>query len=250
METVVFNNTIEEALSVPCTSVYEALSRALTAVMVHNGREYVHADIVAQRWHFPLSSYYQIPTWSTLKHDLEIAAKGSLEVRLKGVIFNSAQEDHRISQLVQVSLTNLETETLLELNKEATARGFRKRNGSKSKNYIQFIDEAYPKTLEGVKERAVLKARWAINSLQRQQADALDCQETRDWVRKCSHYIELVKDLKAIGVGPDVIEGYQGVLVQYRTQLDAVEVRYSDAIRVLECYVENIGLGVKILETT
>lgn len=250
METVVFNNTIEEALSTPCTSVYEALSKALSVVMAHNGREYVDPDIIAQRWHFPLSSYYQVPTWSVLKHDLELASKGALEVRLKSVSFSNAQEDHRIAELVRGSLTNIDSETLLELNKEATARGFRKRNGSKSKNYIQFIDEKYSEVLESVKESAVLKARWAINALQRQQADALDSQETRDWVRKCSHYSELVKDLKAIGVSSEVIGGYQSIVTQYRTQLDAVEARYSDSIKSLETYVENVGLGVKILETT
>jgi hypothetical protein len=250
METVVFNNAIEEALSTPATSVYEALSKALTAVMAHNGREYVHSDLIAQRWHYPLSSYYQPPTWSTLKHDLELASKGALEVRLKTITFNNAPEDYRVSQLVQSSLTNIDAEVLLELNKQATARGFRKRNGSKSKNYIQFIDEYYPKTLESVKESAVLKARWAINALQRQQVDALDCQETRDWVRKCSHYIELVKDLKAIGVDPKIIEGYQSIVQQYRTQLEAVEVRYSDAIKSLEVYVENVGLGVRLIEAT
>jgi hypothetical protein len=246
METVVFNNAVEEALSTPCTSVYEALSKALAAVMLHNGREYVYPDIVAQRWHFPLSSYYQVPNLSVLKHDLELASKGALEVRLKGFSFNNVPEDHRVSDLVCSSLTNIDNETLLELNKKATARGFRKG----SKNYIQFIDESYSKTLESVKESAVLKARWAINTLQCQQADALDCQETRDWVRKCSHYIELVKDLKAIGVSSEVINGYQSIVVQYRTQLDAVEQRYSDAIKSLEVYVENIGLGAKVLETT
>lgn len=250
METVVFNNAIEEALSTPCTSVYEALSKALTEVMLHNGRKYVHVDVIAQRWHYPLSSYYQVPTWNTLKHDLEIAAKGALEVRLKIVTFNNAQEDYRVSQLVRGSLTTIESETLLELNKQATARGFRKRGGSKSKNYIQFIDENYPKVLESVKESAVLKARWGIKTLQRQQADALDSQETREWVHKCSHFIELVKDLKAIRVDSEIIEGYQGIVTQYRTQLDAVEVRYSDAKKSLETYVENIGLGVKLSETT
>lgn len=250
METVVFNNAVEEALATPCTSVYEALSKALTAVMIHNGREYVHTDIVAQRWHYPLSSYYQPPTWVNLKHDLEVASKGALEMRLKGVTPSNSQEDYRVSEFVRKALTNVEAETLLELNKQATARGFRKRNGSKSKNYVQFIDENYPKVVVSIKESAVLKARWAVNALQRQQADALDSQETRDWVMKHSHYLELVKDLKAIGVSSEVIEGYQNIVLQYRTQLDAVESRYVEAINSLERYVENIGLGVKILETT
>jgi hypothetical protein len=246
VEVLVFNNAVEESLSVPCTSVYEALSNALTAVMAHSGRDYAHVDVIAQRWHYPLSSYYQVPTWNTLKHDLEIAAKGALEVRLKGVTFNDAQENYRVSQLVQGSLTNLDAEVLLELNKQAVARGFRKG----SKNYIQFFDENYLKALEGVKESAVLKARWGINALQRQQADALDCQETRDWVHKCNHYIELVKDLKAIGADPNIVEGYQSIVTQYRTQLVAVEQRYSDAIKSLELYVENIRLGVRMTEAT
>lgn len=223
MNSVVFNNAVSEMLDNPKVSHYEILANALTAVMSCNGRDYTLSDCVAQRWSNPLKSYYSLPTWAMLKHDLEVVSKGRLETILKTLPLGDPEEDLRVRQLAIKA--KIDSDELAEamLLKGASELGFK----PSSKNHTRFLEEKREFYKDQAKEQAVLNARWGINTLKRQQENALDSRQTREWVHALNHFEEVVKDLKAIGANESLISGYSMVVQQYRSNLRGVEDRYE-----------------------